>query len=261
MPAASLVTPADVIKTRLQVAARAGQTTYSGVIDCFGKILREEGPRAFWKGAAARVFRSSPQFGVTLVTYELLQRWFYIDFGGVKPAGSEPVLKSRITLPAPNPDHKKYEVKQYFQTTKHSMIKLEKVSIFPGSSQYHTHGWKLSGRYLRLRVSPMQKFISNFPNSISHIRPSESPTATSFPAWLQRTRLRAEAPSMVTLAVGTYQRYYSNMNEDIYRTLTGIMARIVTYRNVFAFAEPGWAPQRQKRLAGRQLDKPGLDPV
>ncbi|CAI5788694.1 calcium-binding mitochondrial carrier protein Aralar2 isoform X1 [Podarcis lilfordi] len=82
MPAASLVTPADVIKTRLQVAARAGQTTYSGVIDCFGKILREEGPRAFWKGAAARVFRSSPQFGVTLVTYELLQRWFYIDFGG-----------------------------------------------------------------------------------------------------------------------------------------------------------------------------------
>nr|XP_056713284.1 electrogenic aspartate/glutamate antiporter SLC25A13, mitochondrial [Euleptes europaea] len=105
MPAASLVTPADVIKTRLQVAARAGQTTYNGVIDCFGKILQEEGPRAFWKGAGARVFRSSPQFGVTLVTYELLQRWFYIDFGGIKPAGSEPVPKSRITLPAPNPDH------------------------------------------------------------------------------------------------------------------------------------------------------------
>ncbi|KAK1805066.1 hypothetical protein P4O66_019423 [Electrophorus voltai] len=105
MPAASLVTPADVIKTRLQVAARAGQTTYSGLIDCFWKILREEGPRTFWKGAAARVFRSSPQFGVTLVTYELLQRWFYIDFGGHKPSGSEPPPKSRISLPAPNPDH------------------------------------------------------------------------------------------------------------------------------------------------------------
>uniref|UniRef100_A0A2K6KV70 Solute carrier family 25 member 13 n=1 Tax=Rhinopithecus bieti TaxID=61621 RepID=A0A2K6KV70_RHIBE len=105
MPAASLVTPADVIKTRLQVAARAGQTTYSGVIDCFKKILREEGPKALWKGAGARVFRSSPQFGVTLLTYELLQRWFYIDFGGVKPMGSEPVPKSRINLPAPNPDH------------------------------------------------------------------------------------------------------------------------------------------------------------
>ena len=30
----------------------------------------------------ARVFRSSPQFGVTLLTYEILQRYFYIDFGG-----------------------------------------------------------------------------------------------------------------------------------------------------------------------------------
>ncbi|NXE13754.1 CMC1 protein, partial [Lophotis ruficrista] len=106
VPAASLVTPADVIKTRLQVAARAGQTTYSGVIDCFGKILREEGPSAFWKGAGARVFRSSPQFGVTLVTYELLQRWFYVDFGGLKPSGSEPSPKTRISdLPPVNPEH------------------------------------------------------------------------------------------------------------------------------------------------------------
>ncbi|XP_063285797.1 electrogenic aspartate/glutamate antiporter SLC25A12, mitochondrial [Pelobates fuscus] len=106
VPAASLVTPADVIKTRLQVAARAGQTTYSGVIDCFRKILREEGARAFWKGAGARVFRSSPQFGVTLVTYELLQRWLYVDFGGIKPAGSEPAPKTRISdLPPANADH------------------------------------------------------------------------------------------------------------------------------------------------------------
>ncbi|XP_028662133.1 calcium-binding mitochondrial carrier protein Aralar1 isoform X1 [Erpetoichthys calabaricus] len=106
VPAASLVTPADVIKTRLQVAARAGQTTYSGVIDCFRKILREEGHRAFWKGAGARVFRSSPQFGVTLVTYELLQRWIYIDFGGSRPVGSEPAPKSRISeLPPASPEH------------------------------------------------------------------------------------------------------------------------------------------------------------
>ncbi|KAG7331106.1 hypothetical protein KOW79_005075 [Hemibagrus wyckioides] len=106
VPAASLVTPADVIKTRLQVAARAGQTTYSGVIDCFRKIYREEGFRAFWKGAGARVFRSSPQFGVTLVTYELLQRWFYVDFGGHRPTGSEPTPKSRISeLPPLNAEH------------------------------------------------------------------------------------------------------------------------------------------------------------
>uniref|UniRef100_A0A672IUN8 Calcium-binding mitochondrial carrier protein Aralar1-like n=1 Tax=Salarias fasciatus TaxID=181472 RepID=A0A672IUN8_SALFA len=106
IPAASLVTPADVIKTRLQVAARAGQTTYTGVIDCFRKIMREEGFRALWKGAGARMCRSSPQFGVTLVTYELLQQWFYVDFGGHRPAGSEPTPKSRISeLPPINADH------------------------------------------------------------------------------------------------------------------------------------------------------------
>uniref|UniRef100_A0A8C7ZXH6 Solute carrier family 25 member 12 n=1 Tax=Oryzias sinensis TaxID=183150 RepID=A0A8C7ZXH6_9TELE len=107
IPAASLVTPADVIKTRLQVAARAGQTTYSGVIDCFRKILQEEGFRAFWKGAGARVLRSSPQFGVTLVTYELLQRWFYVDFGGHRPTGSQPTTPKPVMedFPSVTADH------------------------------------------------------------------------------------------------------------------------------------------------------------
>lgn len=90
VPAAYLVTPADVIKTRLQVQARAGQSTYTGVIDAYKKIMNEEGFTAFWKGGPARVFRSAPQFGFTLLTYEVLQRLFYVDFGGRRPAGSEP---------------------------------------------------------------------------------------------------------------------------------------------------------------------------
>jgi solute carrier family 25 aspartate/glutamate transporter 12/13 len=106
VPAAALVTPADVIKTRLQVAARAGQTTYSGVIDCFRKVMREEGPKAFWKGTAARVCRSSPQFAVTLLTYELLQRLFYVDFGGSRPTGSEISTPTTVVDQASeNPDH------------------------------------------------------------------------------------------------------------------------------------------------------------
>jgi len=56
-PAASLVTPADVIKTRLQVTARAGQTTYNGVFHCFKTILKEEGGRALWKGAPGKIRR------------------------------------------------------------------------------------------------------------------------------------------------------------------------------------------------------------
>jgi len=74
IPAAYLATPADVIKTRLQVVALAGQQTYHGIGDAFTKILREEGAGAFFKGGLARVFRSSPQFGITLLSYELIQR-------------------------------------------------------------------------------------------------------------------------------------------------------------------------------------------
>ncbi|XP_046404695.1 calcium-binding mitochondrial carrier protein Aralar1 isoform X2 [Ischnura elegans] len=106
VPAASLVTPADVIKTRLQVVAREGQTTYNGVIDAARKIMREEGFRAFWKGAT--VFRSSPQFGVTLLTYEILQRLFYVDFGGSRPTGSEmnvPATGVAEEMKSTNPDH------------------------------------------------------------------------------------------------------------------------------------------------------------
>ena len=50
IPAAGLCTPADVVKTRLQVQARKGQTKYNGLTDAFKKIYAEEGWTAFWKG-------------------------------------------------------------------------------------------------------------------------------------------------------------------------------------------------------------------
>lgn len=74
MPASYLATPADVIKTRLQVVPRPGQQTYHGILDATSKIYSQEGFTAFFKGGPARVFRSSPQFGVTLLSYELIQR-------------------------------------------------------------------------------------------------------------------------------------------------------------------------------------------
>ncbi|CAG8445764.1 1908_t:CDS:2 [Ambispora gerdemannii] len=75
MPAAYFTTPADVIKTRLQVEARTGETVYNGIVDAARKIHHEEGFKAFFKGGPARVLRSSPQFGATLMAYEVLQRW------------------------------------------------------------------------------------------------------------------------------------------------------------------------------------------
>lgn len=107
VPAPFLTTPADVIKTRLQVKAREGQQVYTGVIDCARKLLREEGSRVFWVGANQRVFRSAPQFGVTLLTYELLQKLFPIDFGAPKPKAKNPKAPKSLypTIEPTNPDH------------------------------------------------------------------------------------------------------------------------------------------------------------
>lgn len=73
MPAAYLTTPCDVIKTRLQVEARKGDTSYTGLRHAASTIMKEEGFRAFFKGGPARILRSSPQFGFTLAAYEVLQ--------------------------------------------------------------------------------------------------------------------------------------------------------------------------------------------
>lgn len=58
------------------------------------------------------MFRSSPQFGFTLVTYELLQRALNFDFQGRKLEGSKHVdqqqysAKSRASIIySRNPDH------------------------------------------------------------------------------------------------------------------------------------------------------------
>ncbi|CAL9734407.1 mitochondrial aspartate-glutamate transporter Agc1p [Monosporozyma servazzii] len=76
MPAAFLTTPFDVIKTRLQIDARKGETSYSGIFHAAKTILKEESIRSFFKGGGARVLRSSPQFGFTLAAYELFKSVF-----------------------------------------------------------------------------------------------------------------------------------------------------------------------------------------
>lgn len=75
-PSAFFTTPADVIKTRLQLEAKHGEIKYRGIAHAAGVILKEEGFSAFFKGSLARVFRSSPQFGFTLASYEFLQSMF-----------------------------------------------------------------------------------------------------------------------------------------------------------------------------------------
>lgn len=68
IPAAYLVTPMDVIKTRIQTK----NNNYVNIIDCVKQIYYNEGFKAFWRGGVWRVLKSSPQFGITLYLYEQL---------------------------------------------------------------------------------------------------------------------------------------------------------------------------------------------
>ena len=49
--AAGLVTPADVVKTRVQVE----NSRYTSIPQCAATVLREEGIAAFWKGVVPRM--------------------------------------------------------------------------------------------------------------------------------------------------------------------------------------------------------------
>jgi solute carrier family 25 glutamate transporter 18/22 len=67
-----LVTPFDVVKTRLQLLKKGiGETTYTGVADAFSRIWKDEGAKAFFKGGASRALVIAPLFGIAQVVYFL----------------------------------------------------------------------------------------------------------------------------------------------------------------------------------------------
>ncbi|XP_038620241.1 mitochondrial glutamate carrier 1 [Tachyglossus aculeatus] len=78
--AAVAVNPCDVVKTRLQSLQRGvNEDTYSGILDCARKILRNEGPSAFLKGAYCRALVIAPLFGIAQVVYFIGIAEYFLD--------------------------------------------------------------------------------------------------------------------------------------------------------------------------------------
>lgn len=71
--AAGTCTPMDVMKTRIQVPG--GKERYGGTISCARMIWKEEGPQALLKGLFPRIAVVAPLFGVTLLSFELLNEY------------------------------------------------------------------------------------------------------------------------------------------------------------------------------------------
>jgi len=64
-----LCTPADVIKTRLQV--KGGTKKYGGIVGCYRTIVEQEGYAALYKGVGPRMAVVAPLFGISLLAFEV----------------------------------------------------------------------------------------------------------------------------------------------------------------------------------------------
>ena len=65
--------PFDVVKTRVQIDGMS-KRQYSGMIDCFVKIYRAEGTRAFFKGVSPALLRAFPVNAATFAAHSLVIR-------------------------------------------------------------------------------------------------------------------------------------------------------------------------------------------
>ncbi|PXF44814.1 S-adenosylmethionine carrier 1, chloroplastic/mitochondrial [Gracilariopsis chorda] len=68
--AAILTNPFDVIKTRFMTQSTGSERKYHSILQCFRRLVREEGPSVLMRGVAARVLWVGPGSGITLAVYE-----------------------------------------------------------------------------------------------------------------------------------------------------------------------------------------------
>jgi solute carrier family 25 (mitochondrial adenine nucleotide translocator), member 4/5/6/31 len=71
--------PFDTVRRRMMMQAGRGEKLYNSTLDCWIKIARKEGTKAFFKGALTNVFRGSGG-ALVLVLYDQFQCMF--GFGG-----------------------------------------------------------------------------------------------------------------------------------------------------------------------------------
>jgi len=68
--------PLDTVRRRLmmQSGKKGGDIQYTGTWDCFVKIAKQEGPRAFFKGSLSNIIRGTGG-ALVLVFYDKIQTW------------------------------------------------------------------------------------------------------------------------------------------------------------------------------------------
>jgi len=66
--------PLDLVRRRLQIQGMAGQAVYSGMIDAFKTIVRNEGWRGLYGGMIPNILKVVPAVSISYVTYETMKK-------------------------------------------------------------------------------------------------------------------------------------------------------------------------------------------
>ena len=68
--------PLDTVRRRLMMTSgkKGADVMYTGTMDCFNKILADEGPKAFFKGCLSNVIRGTGG-ALVLVFYDKIQNY------------------------------------------------------------------------------------------------------------------------------------------------------------------------------------------
>ncbi|XP_076822174.1 mitochondrial adenyl nucleotide antiporter SLC25A25-like [Clavelina lepadiformis] len=77
----TVIYPMEVIKTRLALR-KTGQ--YTGILDCAYKVLKNEGPTAFFKGYVPNCIGIIPYAGIDLCIYETLKNYWIKNYSAEK---------------------------------------------------------------------------------------------------------------------------------------------------------------------------------
>ena len=66
--------PLDTVRRRLMMQSGRKDILYKGTMNCFSVIAREEGIKAFFKGAGSNIIRGTGG-AIVLVLYDRIQKW------------------------------------------------------------------------------------------------------------------------------------------------------------------------------------------
>jgi len=68
--------PLDTVRRRLMMDSGRAEKMYNGTLDCFAKIARDEGPKAFFKGSLSNVIRGTGG-ALVLVFYSKIEAYLF----------------------------------------------------------------------------------------------------------------------------------------------------------------------------------------